>query len=69
MESETVLKKGVLFFGITTDGVILLCMQSSVFMKQLAFDLLELLLLSSFPELDYVFRELDRDKEKFGKLA
>lgn len=42
--------------------------QSSVFMKQLAFDLLELLLLSSFPELDYVFRELDRDKEKFGKL-
>ncbi|XP_042020881.1 uncharacterized protein LOC121768437 [Salvia splendens] len=41
--------------------------QSSVFMKQLAFDLLELLLLSSFPELDHVFRELDQDKEKFGK--
>ncbi|XP_047959601.1 uncharacterized protein LOC125204884 [Salvia hispanica] len=40
--------------------------QSSVFMKQLAFDLLELLLLSSFPELDHVFRELDQDKEKFG---
>ncbi|KAH6820970.1 hypothetical protein C2S53_018425 [Perilla frutescens var. hirtella] len=43
--------------------------QSSVFMKQLAFDLLELLLLSSFPELDCVFRELDQNKEKFGKLA
>ncbi|KAL1551547.1 hypothetical protein AAHA92_19374 [Salvia divinorum] len=41
--------------------------QSSVFMKQLAFDLLELLLVSSFPELDHVFRELDQDKEKFGK--
>ncbi|KAK6124988.1 hypothetical protein DH2020_041262 [Rehmannia glutinosa] len=42
--------------------------QSSVFMKQIAFDLLELLLLSAFPELDHVFRELDQDKEKFGKL-
>ncbi|KAI3455431.1 hypothetical protein Pfo_012094 [Paulownia fortunei] len=42
--------------------------QSSVFMKQLAFDFLELLLLSAFPELDYVFRQLDQDKEKFGKL-
>ncbi|XP_042052495.1 uncharacterized protein LOC121797822 isoform X2 [Salvia splendens] len=41
--------------------------QSSVFMKQLAFDLLKLLLVSSFPELDHVFRELDQDKEKFGK--
>ncbi|KAI3463336.1 hypothetical protein Pfo_019999 [Paulownia fortunei] len=41
--------------------------QSSVCMKQLAFDLLELLLLSAFPELDYVFRQLE-DKEKFGKL-
>ncbi|KAL3632981.1 hypothetical protein CASFOL_025965 [Castilleja foliolosa] len=42
--------------------------QSSVFMKQLAFDLLELLLLSAFPELDSVFRELNENKDKFGKL-
>ncbi|KAL8458257.1 hypothetical protein ACS0TY_035947 [Phlomoides rotata] len=42
--------------------------QSSVFMKQLAFDILELLLSSSFPELDSVFRELDQDKQKFGEL-
>ncbi|KAL6568152.1 hypothetical protein OROHE_003836 [Orobanche hederae] len=42
--------------------------QSSIFMKQLAFDLLELLLLSAFPELESVFRELDQDKEKFGKV-
>lgn len=38
-------------------------------MKQLAFDLLELLLSSSYPELDPVFRELEQDKEKFGKLV
>ncbi|KAK2971187.1 hypothetical protein RJ640_008611, partial [Escallonia rubra] len=43
-------------------------LQSSVCLKQLAFDLLELLLLSAFPELDYVFRELHEQKEKFGKL-
>ncbi|CAA0837247.1 Unknown protein [Striga hermonthica] len=43
--------------------------QSSVFMKQLAFDLVELLLLSAFPELDTVFREFDQEKEKFGKLV
>lgn len=42
--------------------------QSSVFMKQLAFDILELLLSSSFPELGSVFRELDQDKQKFGEL-
>ncbi|KAG8379955.1 hypothetical protein BUALT_Bualt07G0143400 [Buddleja alternifolia] len=42
--------------------------QSSVFMKLLAFDLLELLLMSAFPELDYVFRQLVKEKEKFGKL-
>ncbi|CAI9753803.1 unnamed protein product [Fraxinus pennsylvanica] len=42
--------------------------QSSVCMKQLAFNLLELLLLSLFPELDYVFRELENEKEKFGKF-
>ncbi|XP_022844937.1 uncharacterized protein LOC111368009 [Olea europaea var. sylvestris] len=42
--------------------------QSSVCMKQLAFNLLEMLLLLLFPELDYVFRELEEEKEKFGKL-
>ncbi|KAL3511790.1 hypothetical protein ACH5RR_024507 [Cinchona calisaya] len=42
--------------------------QSSVVMKQLAFDLLELLLLSAFPELDYLFKELHEEKEKFGEL-
>ncbi|KAL2454047.1 Phox-associated domain [Abeliophyllum distichum] len=42
--------------------------QSSVCMKQLAFSLLELLLLSLFPELDYVFRQLEDEKEKFGKF-
>lgn len=42
--------------------------QSSVAMKQLAFDLLELLLLSAFPELDYVFRQLHEEREKFGGL-
>ncbi|KAL0354679.1 UNVERIFIED_CONTAM: hypothetical protein Sradi_3914800 [Sesamum radiatum] len=42
--------------------------QSAVFMKQLSFDLLELLLLSAFPELDYVFRQFDQDKQKFGEL-
>ncbi|KAK3027054.1 hypothetical protein RJ639_040886 [Escallonia herrerae] len=38
-------------------------LQSSVCLKQLAFDLLELLLLSAFPELDYVFREVHDQKE------
>ncbi|XP_073015478.1 uncharacterized protein [Primulina eburnea] len=42
--------------------------QSSVFMKQLAFDLLQLLLLSAFPELSDVFRLVDEEKDKFGKL-
>ncbi|KAL2539236.1 Phox-associated domain [Abeliophyllum distichum] len=41
--------------------------QSSVCMKQLAFYLLELLLLSAFPELDYVFKQLHEQKDKFGK--
>uniref|UniRef100_A0A5B6ZYX7 Sorting nexin-13 n=1 Tax=Davidia involucrata TaxID=16924 RepID=A0A5B6ZYX7_DAVIN len=43
-------------------------LQSSVCLKQLAFDLLELLLLSAFPEMDYVFRQLHEEKEKFGKF-
>ncbi|KZV26088.1 hypothetical protein F511_06014 [Dorcoceras hygrometricum] len=42
--------------------------QSSVFMKQLAFELLQLLLLSAFPELDPVFRQLYEEKERFGEL-
>lgn len=42
--------------------------QSSVVTKQLAFDLLELILSSAFPELDDVFKELHEKKEKFGKL-
>ncbi|CAA2965640.1 Intermediate filament [Olea europaea subsp. europaea] len=42
--------------------------QSSVCMKQLAFYLLELLLVSAFPELDNVFKQLHEEKEKFGKL-
>eukprot|EP00257_Ricinus_communis_P015025 XP_015572855.1 uncharacterized protein LOC8274501 isoform X1 [Ricinus communis] len=43
-------------------------LQSSVCLKQLAFDLLELLLLSAFPELDYVFRQLHEEKHRFGEL-
>ncbi|XP_060172817.1 uncharacterized protein LOC132603682 isoform X2 [Lycium barbarum] len=42
--------------------------QSSVFMKQLVLDLLELLLLSAFPELTSVFNALREEKGKFGKL-
>ncbi|XP_059645614.1 uncharacterized protein LOC132287124 isoform X2 [Cornus florida] len=41
-------------------------LQSSVCLKQLTFDLLELLLLSAFPELDYVFKQLHEEKHKFG---
>lgn len=40
-------------------------LQSSVCLKQLAFDLLELLLLSAFPELDYIFKQLHDEKHKF----
>ncbi|KAJ8539284.1 hypothetical protein K7X08_013536 [Anisodus acutangulus] len=40
--------------------------QSSVCMKQLVLDLLELLLLSAFPELTSVFNTLH--EEKFGEL-
>lgn len=42
------------------------CLQSPVCLKQLAFDLLELLLLSALPELDYVFKQLHEEKHKFG---
>ncbi|KAK7255382.1 hypothetical protein RIF29_28791 [Crotalaria pallida] len=43
-------------------------LQSSVCLKQLAFDLLEMLLLSAFPELDDVFKQLHEEKHKFGEL-
>ncbi|XP_057465068.1 uncharacterized protein LOC130754828 isoform X2 [Actinidia eriantha] len=43
-------------------------LQSSVCLKQLAFDLLELLLLSAFPEMDYIFRQLHEQKEMFGEF-
>ncbi|PWA45793.1 phox-associated domain,Sorting nexin [Artemisia annua] len=42
--------------------------QSSVCLKQLAFDLLELLLMSAFPEMDSVFQQLQDEKQKFGFL-
>ncbi|KAL9350705.1 hypothetical protein Peur_057960 [Populus x canadensis] len=43
-------------------------LQSSACTKQLAFDLLELLLLTAFPELDSVFRQLREEKHKFGEF-
>lgn len=43
-------------------------LQSSVCLKQLAFDLLEMLLLSAFPELDDVFKQVHEEKHKFGEL-
>ncbi|KAI5382319.1 hypothetical protein KIW84_UN0016 [Lathyrus oleraceus] len=43
-------------------------LQSSVCLKLLAFDLLEMLLLSAFPELDDVFKQLHEEKHKFGEL-
>ncbi|KAK7294201.1 hypothetical protein RJT34_17087 [Clitoria ternatea] len=43
-------------------------LQSSVCLKQLAFDLLELLLTSAFPELDDVFKQLHEEKHKFGEF-
>lgn len=42
--------------------------QSSVCLKLLAFDLLELLLLSAFPEMEFVFKQLHEQKEKFGEF-
>ncbi|PSS07436.1 Sorting nexin-13 like [Actinidia chinensis var. chinensis] len=44
-------------------------LQSSVGLKHFAFDLLELLLLSAFPEMDYVFRQLHEEKQKFGEFT
>lgn len=40
-------------------------LQSPVCLKQLAFELLELLVLSSFPELDGTVRKWHEDKEQF----
>ncbi|XP_075112372.1 uncharacterized protein LOC107797999 isoform X1 [Nicotiana tabacum] len=42
--------------------------QSSVCLKQLVLDLVELILLSAFPELDCVFSTLHKEKSKFGEL-
>ncbi|ESW07674.1 hypothetical protein PHAVU_010G149400 [Phaseolus vulgaris] len=43
-------------------------LQSSVCLKQLAFDILELLLTSAFPELDDIFKQLHDEKHKFGEF-
>lgn len=43
-------------------------LQSSVCLKMLAFDLLELLLLSAFPELDDIFKQLFEERQKFGEF-
>ncbi|KAK4772285.1 hypothetical protein SAY86_014060 [Trapa natans] len=42
-------------------------LQSKVCLKLLAFDLLELLLLSMFPEMDYIFKQLHEEKKRFGE--
>lgn len=42
--------------------------QSSVCLKLLVFDLLELVVLSAFPELDYVFKQFEEEKHKFGEF-
>jgi sorting nexin-13 len=38
-------------------------------LKLLAFDLLEMLLLSAFPELDDVFKQVHEEKHRFGELV
>ncbi|KAI3835255.1 hypothetical protein MKW98_020371 [Papaver atlanticum] len=42
--------------------------QSSVCLKQLVYDLLEMLLVSAFPELDDVIKQLHEEKHKFGQF-
>ncbi|XP_010538028.1 PREDICTED: uncharacterized protein LOC104812523 [Tarenaya hassleriana] len=42
-------------------------LQSSVCLKQLAFGLLEQLLLAAFPEMDQAFKQLLEEKHKFGE--
>ncbi|KAG2259692.1 hypothetical protein Bca52824_078986 [Brassica carinata] len=44
-------------------------LQSSVCLKQLAFDLLELLLLSAFPEMEKAFKQLRDEKHIFGQYT
>ncbi|XP_039066642.1 uncharacterized protein LOC120212381 [Hibiscus syriacus] len=41
--------------------------QSSVCLKLLVYDVIELLLLSAIPEMDYVFKQLHEEKHKFGE--
>ncbi|KAF6176352.1 hypothetical protein GIB67_011141 [Kingdonia uniflora] len=43
-------------------------LQSQLCLKQLAFNLLELLLLSAFPDLDDVVKQMHEDKQKFGHM-
>ncbi|XVE88896.1 hypothetical protein DITRI_Ditri19aG0105600 [Diplodiscus trichospermus] len=42
--------------------------QSRVCLKLMAYDLVELLLLSAFPEMEYVFKQLQQEKHKFGEF-
>ncbi|CAN8293328.1 unnamed protein product [Cochlearia groenlandica] len=44
-------------------------LQSSVCLKQIAFDLLELLLLSAFPEMEQAFKQLQDEKHLFGQYT
>ncbi|CAH8382369.1 unnamed protein product [Eruca vesicaria subsp. sativa] len=44
-------------------------LQSSVCLKQLAYDLLELLLLSAFPEMEKAFKQLHDEKHLFGQYT
>ena len=48
--------------------LIFFLVQSSVCLKMLVYDLLELLLLSAFPELDATFKKLQEERHKFGEL-
>ncbi|KAK4269393.1 hypothetical protein QN277_022554 [Acacia crassicarpa] len=43
-------------------------LQSSVCLKQLAFDLVELLMVTAFPELNDVCKQLHEEKHKFGEF-
>lgn len=43
-------------------------LQSSVCLKQLVMELLQLVLLYAFPELDHVFKQLHEEKHKFGEF-
>ncbi|XLR58783.1 hypothetical protein S83_009455 [Arachis hypogaea] len=52
----------------TTRIVYAIPLQSSVCLKQHAFDLLELLLLQVFPELDDVFKKVHEEKHRFGEF-